>query len=90
MIGKTIPHPARTGRFEVVDQSGDIQRGMDANQEMDMIRFAPEFDQRTPPMRKNFCESLAKRIKECWRQGLAPVFGDKHNMQPKRIHRMRS
>jgi hypothetical protein len=53
MMGESIPHPARTGRLEVIDQGGDIQRGMDADQQMDMTGFSTEFDKPAVPIGQN-------------------------------------
>ncbi|TFE65629.1 hypothetical protein A7Q10_10405 [Methylacidiphilum caldifontis] len=64
MIGKPMAHSPRTRRLEVIDQRRDIERRMDAHQEMDMIRFPPELNQGTAPVVQNFCERLSQGREE--------------------------
>ncbi len=79
-VRKAVPHPTRTGRFEVVDHGGDIQRRMDADQPMDMIRFPAAFDQRAAPICQNLRECFLQGIENLRRQGLPSVFGHKDDM----------
>jgi hypothetical protein len=53
MMGESIPHPARTGRLEVIDQGGNIHRRMDADEQMDMIGFSTEFEKPAAPIGQN-------------------------------------
>lgn len=45
------PDPSGRRRFEIINQGGDIQCGVESDQQMDMIFFPAEFDQVTSPPR---------------------------------------
>ncbi len=56
MVRKTIANPSGRGRFQIVDQCGDVEGWVDLRQKMHMIRFPSEFQQGASPVRQDLAE----------------------------------
>jgi len=83
-----VPDPPGAGRFEVVDKSRYIERGVDVYQQVHMVLFPAEFNQPAAPALEDPGKYLLCIRKYLWRQDLPPVLGDQDDMQPKQIDSM--
>lgn len=88
MIGEAVPCPAGAGGFQVVDQRREIERGMDADQQVDVIRLAAELDEFAAPAGKDFRKGFAKVSQQFRVQAGPAVFRHENDMQPKVVDRM--
>ncbi len=88
MLGKAVADTPGTGRFQIVDQCGDIECGMDLHQQMHVIRFPSKLKQAAAPIQKDLSKGPMQVIEQFRSERLAPIFCHKNNVHLKRVDGM--
>ena len=89
VFGKSVPCTRGIGCLQIVDERGHVQRGMDLDQHMHMIRFPAELQQCAAPSGQDLIEGVPEMVPQFRIQGFAPILGDNDDRQLERIDGMR-
>lgn len=80
VVGKTTTSTSGAGCFQVVDQHRDVERRVDINQQMDVIRLTAKLQQLATPCGQNLTERLTQILQQHGSQRPAPVLGHENDM----------